>query len=56
MIFPISDLISFITKYMTLEPYDLILTGTPAGTGPIRKGDVVQGGLGDMLQIKFNVD
>ncbi|CAH1398162.1 unnamed protein product [Nezara viridula] len=56
MIFSISDLLAFITKYMTLEPYDLILTGSPAGTGPIKKGDVIQSGLEDILHIKFNVN
>ncbi|XP_014271460.1 oxaloacetate decarboxylase, mitochondrial [Halyomorpha halys] len=56
MIFPIPHLLSYISKYMTLEPYDLILTGSPAGTGPIKKGDVIQGGLEDILHIKFYVN
>ncbi len=42
MIFNISELIAEITAYMTLEPGDIISTGTPAGVGPIDHGDIVE--------------
>jgi 2-keto-4-pentenoate hydratase/2-oxohepta-3-ene-1,7-dioic acid hydratase in catechol pathway len=42
MHFPIPDLVSFLSGIMTLEPGDLIATGTPAGTGPLSHGDVVE--------------
>ncbi|MBN2151083.1 MAG: fumarylacetoacetate hydrolase family protein [Candidatus Lokiarchaeota archaeon] len=42
MIFPVPTLISFISKYMTLEEGDIIATGTPDGVGPIQAGDVVE--------------
>lgn len=42
MHFPIPDLLSFISGVMTLEPGDLVLTGTPAGVGPLHHGDVVE--------------
>ncbi|MEX2261947.1 MAG: fumarylacetoacetate hydrolase family protein [Bryobacteraceae bacterium] len=42
MIFPISTILAFITQVMTLEPGDLIATGTPAGVGPMRPGSVVR--------------
>ena len=42
MIFPCSTLIEFITSVMTLEPGDVILTGTPAGVGPLQSGDTVE--------------
>ena len=42
MHFPIPMLVSFISGIMTLEPGDLIATGTPAGTAPLRDGDVVE--------------
>lgn len=42
MHFSIPYLISFISGIMTLEPGDLIATGTPAGVGPLRHGDVVE--------------
>jgi 2-keto-4-pentenoate hydratase/2-oxohepta-3-ene-1,7-dioic acid hydratase in catechol pathway len=42
MHFSIPELVSFISGIMTLEPGDLIATGTPAGTGPLADGDVVE--------------
>ena len=36
------QLISFISKFMTLLPGDLIATGTPDGVGPMKKGDVIE--------------
>ena len=42
MVFGIPTLISYISNIMTLEPGDLILTGTPAGVGPLAPGDVVE--------------
>ncbi|MFI0431169.1 fumarylacetoacetate hydrolase family protein [Mariniflexile sp. HMF6888] len=43
MIYTFSDIITFTSKYMTLEPGDLIFTGTPAvGAGEIFKGDHLQ--------------
>jgi 2-keto-4-pentenoate hydratase/2-oxohepta-3-ene-1,7-dioic acid hydratase in catechol pathway len=41
-IFPIPVLIEEISTYMTLEPGDVIATGTPAGVGPLSAGDVVE--------------
>jgi 2-keto-4-pentenoate hydratase/2-oxohepta-3-ene-1,7-dioic acid hydratase in catechol pathway len=42
MHFPIPELVSFLSGIMTLEPGDLIATGTPAGTGPLHDGDTVE--------------
>lgn len=42
MVFSIRQLIAFITSVMTLEPGDVILTGTPAGIGPLRPDDIVE--------------
>jgi 2-keto-4-pentenoate hydratase/2-oxohepta-3-ene-1,7-dioic acid hydratase in catechol pathway len=41
-IFPIPALIEEITSFMTLEPGDVIATGTPAGVGRLASGDVVE--------------
>ncbi|MEJ2510902.1 MAG: fumarylacetoacetate hydrolase family protein [Anaerolineales bacterium] len=41
MLFSVSEIIVYITSIMTLEPGDLIMTGTPAGVGPLVKGDQV---------------
>ncbi len=40
-IFSIPEVLAFITKDITLEPHDLVLTGTPAGVGNLREGDRV---------------
>jgi 2-keto-4-pentenoate hydratase/2-oxohepta-3-ene-1,7-dioic acid hydratase in catechol pathway len=42
MHFSIPELLSFISGIMTLEPGDLVATGTPAGTAPLHAGDVVE--------------
>jgi 2-keto-4-pentenoate hydratase/2-oxohepta-3-ene-1,7-dioic acid hydratase in catechol pathway len=41
-LFPIPALLAHITSVMTLEPGDLILTGTPSGVGPLKAGDLVE--------------
>ena len=56
-IFSIPELLSYITATITLEPGDLLLTGTPAGVGPVVQGDTVEvsiKGLG-MLSNRFAV-
>jgi 2-keto-4-pentenoate hydratase/2-oxohepta-3-ene-1,7-dioic acid hydratase in catechol pathway len=42
MVFGVPELIAYISGIMTLEPGDLIATGTPEGVGPLRAGDVVE--------------
>jgi 2-keto-4-pentenoate hydratase/2-oxohepta-3-ene-1,7-dioic acid hydratase in catechol pathway len=41
-LFPIAEVLEFITKDITLEAHDLVLTGTPAGVGNLAPGDVVE--------------
>jgi 2-keto-4-pentenoate hydratase/2-oxohepta-3-ene-1,7-dioic acid hydratase in catechol pathway len=41
MVFNVSTLIAYISSVMTLEPGDIIFTGTPAGVGILKNGDVV---------------
>lgn len=51
LIFGVPTLISFISHIMTLLPGDVISTGTPAGVGPLKPGDVVEircGGIGSL--------
>jgi len=40
--FSVPELIAEITSYLTLEPGDVISTGTPAGVGPLSDGDHVE--------------
>ena len=42
MIFPVDAIIAFVTTCMTLEPGDLIATGTPSGVGPMQPGQTVE--------------
>jgi 2-keto-4-pentenoate hydratase/2-oxohepta-3-ene-1,7-dioic acid hydratase in catechol pathway len=42
MIFKIPTLIAYITAVMTLEPGDLIATGTPEGVGPVQPGQTMR--------------
>ena len=42
MIFPTPFIIEFVSSIMTLEPGDVIITGTPAGVGPMKSGDRIE--------------
>ncbi len=42
MVFSVPYLLSYVSHVMTLEPGDLLATGTPAGVGPLAPGDVVE--------------
>jgi len=42
MIFPVGEIIAYVSAFMTLEPGDLIATGTPSGVGPMDPGSEVQ--------------
>jgi len=45
LIFDFNTLLSHLSQYFTLEPGDLVFTGTPAGVGPVATGDVLEGML-----------
>lgn len=45
LIFDFNTLLSHLSHYFTLEPGDLVFTGTPAGVGPVAPGDVLEGML-----------
>lgn len=52
MLFDVFTLVSFVSHVMTLLPGDVVLTGTPAGVGPMRPGDVVEvriSGIGSLV-------
>lgn len=42
LVFSIDECIAYISQYMTLEPGDLVFTGTPGTTGPLSHGDIVE--------------
>jgi len=55
MIFGFDEIISHVSKYMTLKIGDLIYTGTPAGVGPVKIGDRLEGYLEDKKLLDFLV-
>ena len=42
MVFGVGALMAFVTRWITLQPGDVLLTGSPAGVGPLLPGDVVE--------------
>jgi acylpyruvate hydrolase len=55
MLFSVPKLISFCSNVMTLEEGDIILTGTPAGVGPVFAGQTVTAGISGLIEVKFPV-
>ncbi|CAF4129931.1 unnamed protein product, partial [Rotaria magnacalcarata] len=55
MIFSVPDIIAFISKYITLERGDLILTGTPAGVGSVKRGDQIEAGINGENDLKYTM-
>ena len=55
MLFKPQTIISEISKVMSLEPGDLILTGTPAGVGKLVHGDIVKAGIEGIGETEFHV-
>ncbi|MDP2547605.1 fumarylacetoacetate hydrolase family protein [Oceanobacter sp. 4_MG-2023] len=55
MLFPVADLLVAISQQFTLNPGDLVLTGTPAGVGPLEAGDQLTATLQDWLSVSCQV-
>jgi 2-keto-4-pentenoate hydratase/2-oxohepta-3-ene-1,7-dioic acid hydratase in catechol pathway len=55
MIFSVEQIIEYISRIMTLESGDLIMTGTPEGVAEIKKGDVLEAKLGNICSLKVDV-
>ena len=51
MMFPVAETIAYVTQGMTLEPGDIVFTGTPSGVGHARKPDPVWMKAGDVCEI-----
>ena len=45
MIWDVPNQIAFLSQLWTLQAGDIIMTGTPAGVGPCKKGDILKGGV-----------
>ena len=55
LIWDIPHIIAYLSELFTLQPGDLIYTGTPAGVGPIQRGDVMRGGVENVGEIEIKV-
>lgn len=55
LIFSFEKIISFVSSYITLKKGDLIFTGTPAGVGKVKQGDVLTGYLENELMLNIEI-
>ncbi|MGA1849159.1 MAG: fumarylacetoacetate hydrolase family protein [Thermoplasmatota archaeon] len=55
LLFDPSRIIAEISRIMTLEVGDIIMTGTPAGVGPLADGDIVEAGIDGIGSMRFRV-
>ena len=55
LIWPVPDVIAFASRSMELKAGDLIFTGTPAGVGPVVKGDIMTGGIEGVGEIRITI-
>jgi fumarylpyruvate hydrolase len=56
MIWSVSDIIAFLSTYVAVAAGDLVFTGTPAGVGPIRRGERVHGAIAGVDPIEVTFD
>jgi 2-keto-4-pentenoate hydratase/2-oxohepta-3-ene-1,7-dioic acid hydratase in catechol pathway len=55
MIFPFRKIIAYVSRFFTLKIGDLIFTGTPAGVGPVKKNDLLEGFIGPQCLLNLKV-
>jgi len=55
LIWSVPEVIAFASRSMALAPGDLIYTGTPAGVGPIKRGQTVTGGIDGLGEIALAI-
>jgi 2-keto-4-pentenoate hydratase/2-oxohepta-3-ene-1,7-dioic acid hydratase in catechol pathway len=55
MIYPVAQIVSFASQSLTLLPGDVILTGTPAGVGPIHAGDQLEAAIDNWPRLRNGV-
>jgi fumarylpyruvate hydrolase len=55
MIWNIAETIEHLSKYFTLQPGDLIFTGTPAGVGAVQPGDTLEGGVAGLGELHVRI-
>ena len=55
LIWNVPDTIAYLSTLFTLEPGDLIYSGTPAGVGPVKKGDLLEGSVEGLVNLKTKI-
>ncbi len=55
LIWSVPEIVAHLSRLFVLAPGDLIFTGTPAGVGPVKKGDVLEGGVEDVDRLLVRV-
>ena len=55
LLWSVPELVAMLSRSVTLQPGDLIFTGTPAGVGPLAVGDVVSGGVAGIGQFTLSI-
>ena len=55
MIWSVSEVVATLSRLFTLEPGDLVFTGTPGGQGPVHRGDVLHGGIDKVGELTIRV-
>ena len=55
LIWPVADIIAILSRSMEIRPGDLIMTGTPAGVGPVVAGDRITGGVDGLGEIAITL-
>jgi 2-keto-4-pentenoate hydratase/2-oxohepta-3-ene-1,7-dioic acid hydratase in catechol pathway len=56
MIFDVPTVVAYVSRMMTLEPGDVILTGTPEGVGPLVAGDSLEVDIDGIGVLKLHVE
>jgi 2-keto-4-pentenoate hydratase/2-oxohepta-3-ene-1,7-dioic acid hydratase in catechol pathway len=56
MVHPVDKLLSYISGIMTLEPMDIVATGTPEGIGSMKNGDFIEAGIDGIGVLTFMVE
>lgn len=55
MIHAVPKTLAYLSRYMTLEPGDIVATGTPAGVGPCKPGDALEASLEGVVSLRVTI-
>ncbi|ATG45107.1 2-keto-4-pentenoate hydratase/2-oxohepta-3-ene-1,7-dioic acid hydratase (catechol pathway) [Phaeobacter piscinae] len=55
LIWSVEDILCHLSRYYQLRPGDLVMTGTPAGVGPVVAGDYIEGGIDGLMPVRLTL-